>query len=67
MEKEGFPQCIEMLEGKDVAISRIATDGHVSITSSMAKDHPHITHQFDVWYLSKWVVKKLNNKAKQNG
>ena len=67
MEKEGFSRCIEMLESKNVTISRIATDRHVSISSSMNKDHPTINHQYDVWHLSKWVVKKLTNKAKQKG
>ena len=67
MEKEGFTRCIEMLEGKGVTIGRVATDRHVSISSCMAKDYPHIKHQYDVWHLSKWVVKKLTNKAKQKG
>ena len=67
MEKEGFSRCIEMMESKDVTISRIATDRHVSISSSMNKDHPTINHQYDVWHLSKWVVKKLTNKAKLKG
>ncbi|XP_078352898.1 uncharacterized protein LOC144637699 [Oculina patagonica] len=67
MEKEGFSRCIELLESKDVTISRIATDRHVTITSCMARNHPHINHQHDVWHLSKWVVKKLTNKAKQKG
>lgn len=30
MEKEGFTRCIELLGGKDITISRIATDRHVS-------------------------------------
>ena len=67
MEKEGFSRCIELLERNDVTISRIATDRHVTISSCMNKDHPHINHQYDVWHLSKWVVKKLTNKAKQRG
>ena len=67
MEKEGFTRCIEFLESKDITINMIATDRHVSISSSMAKNHPHINHQYDVWHLSKWVVKKLTNKAKQKG
>lgn len=67
MEKEGFSRCIEMLESNDVTITRIATDRHVSISSSMNKDHPNINHQYDVWHLSKWVVKKLTNKAKLKG
>ena len=52
MEKEGFSRCIEMLESNNVTISRIATDRHVSISSSMNKDHPTINHQYDVWHLS---------------
>lgn len=39
----------------------------MSITSCMAKDHPNIKHQYDVWHLSKWVVKKLTHKANQRG
>ena len=67
MEKEGFSRCIELLEGKGVKISRVATDRHVSISSCMAKDYPHIYHQYDVWHLSRWVVKKLKNKFKKKG
>ncbi|KAL9984522.1 hypothetical protein ACROYT_G006825 [Oculina patagonica] len=67
MEKEDFSRCIELLESKDVTISRIATDRYVTITSCVARNHPHINHQYDVWHLSKWVVKKLTNKAKQRG
>ena len=67
MEKEGFSRCLQDLEEKRITIDRIATDRHVSISSSMKKDFPHINHQYDVWHLSKWVVKKLTNKAKQKG
>ena len=67
MEKGGFCRCIELLEGKGVKISRVATDRLVSISSSMSKDYPHINHQYDVWHLSKWVVKTLTQKAKQKG
>ena len=67
MEKEGFSRCLQDLEEKGIMINRIATDRHVSISSSMKKDFPHINHQYDVWHLSKWVVKKLTNKAKQKG
>ena len=67
MEKEGFTRCIRDMEEKGVKISRVTTDCHVSISSCMAKDFLHIKHQYDVWHLSKWVVKKLTNKAKQKG
>ena len=67
MEKEVFARCVHDLEEKGVRINRIATDHHVSISSIMVKDFPHINHQYDVWHLSKWVVKKLTNKARQKG
>ena len=59
MEKEGFKCCTESLEGDRVEIDRIATDRHVSISRFMNKE-PQINHQYDVWHLSKWVVKKIN-------
>ena len=67
MEKEGFKRCLESLEGDGVHINRIATDRHVSISSYMDKERPEINHQYDVWHLSKWVVKKLTSKAQQKG
>ena len=63
MEKEGFLRCLNTLEDT-VNISCITTDRHTSITSTMANDFSHIKHQYDVWHLSKSVVKKLNKKAK---
>ena len=67
MEKEGFERCIQDLVREEVTIKRIATDRHTSISSSMKKDHGEIDHQYDVWHLSKWVVKKLSKKAKVKG
>ena len=67
MEKEGFSRCLQDLEEKGIIINRLATDRLVSISSSTKKDFPHINHQYDVWHLSQWVVKKLANKAKQKG
>ena len=58
MEKEGFERCIQDLASEEVTIMRIATDRHTSISSSMKKDHGEIDHQYDVWYLSKWIIKK---------
>ena len=63
MEKEGFERCIQDLAREEVTIMRIATDRHTSISSSMKKDHGEIDHQYDVWHLSKWIIKKLSKKA----
>ena len=67
MEKEGFARCIQDLAREEVTIMRIATDRHTSISSSMKKDHGEINHQYVVWHLSKWIVKKLSKKAKVKG
>lgn len=61
MEKEG---CVQDIAREEVTITRIATDRHTSISSSMKKDHGEIDHQYNVWCLSKWVIKKLSKKLK---
>ena len=64
-EKEWFVRCISSLENEDdVSIDRIITDRHTVITSAMAKEFSHIKHHYDVWHVSKSVVRKLNKKAK---
>ena len=64
MEKEGFVRCLNSLEDDGISISTITTDRHTSIASTMQKDYSHITHQYDVWHLSKSILKKLRKKAK---
>lgn len=65
MEKEGFVRCMNTLE-ESVNKNRITTGRHVSITSTMAKDFSHIKHQYDVWHLSRSVVKKLKKTKLKN-
>ena len=67
MEKEGLERSLQELREKDVAINIIATDRHVSISSTMDKNHKDICHQYDVWHLAKSVVKNLSKKAKVKG
>ena len=67
MEKEEFERCIQDLAREEVTIKRIAKDHHTSISSSMKKDHGDIDHQYDVWHLSKWVIKQHTKKAKVKG
>ena len=63
MEKEGFERCFNELRDEGVHINRIATDRHTSISSTMDKNHQDTIHQYDVWHLSKWIIKKLTKKA----
>ena len=64
MEKEGFERCIQDLAREEVTIKRIATYRHSSISSSMKKGHGEIDHRYDVWHLSKWVLKNFPRRLK---
>ena len=57
MEKEGFIRCLTTLEGNEVVINRITTDWHTGINNCMDKGHQDKKHQYDVWHVSKWVIK----------
>ena len=63
MEKEGFERCFNELRDEGVHIYRIATDRHTSISSTMDKNHQDTIHQYDVWHLFKWIIKKLTKKV----
>ena len=59
--------CIKKSDDYGVNINRITTDRHVSISSCMDKEHRNKKHQYDIWHVSKWVVKQLTKKAKLKG
>jgi len=67
MEKEGFERCIDHIQNQGLTIHRIATDRHISIGSVMNKKYTNIRHQFDIWHVSKSVVKKLTQKSLLKG
>ena len=67
MEKEAFSRSIKDLEKANICVNRITTDRHPSISSCMDKEHKDKKHQFDIWHVSKSVVKKLTNKSKLKG
>ena len=67
MEKEGFERCFKELTEKGVVVNRVATDRHPSIACAMDKQHQESSHQFDVWHLSKSIVKKLTKKSQIKG
>ena len=53
------------LKSKGVKVRCLTTNRHTTITSEMRKKHSKIKHQYDIWHLSKWVVKKLAKKSKK--
>ena len=63
MEAEGCNRVLQNMKDRSVNIKCLTTDRHVTVTSEMRKKHPKIKHQYDVWHLAKWVVKKLTKKA----
>ena len=65
MEAEGCNRVLNKLKKKGVNVRYLTTDRHTTITAEMRKKHSEITHQYDVWHLSKWVVKKLSKKSKK--
>ena len=67
MQWKRIERCIQDLAREEVTITRIGTVRHTFISSSMKKDHGEIDHQYGVWHLSKWVIKKVSKKAKLKG
>ena len=65
MEYEGCKRSLESVIKKKVPIRCLTTDRHTTITAKMRTVFPTITHQYDVWHLSKWVTKKHTKKAKK--
>ena len=65
MEYEGCKRTLNSLIKKKVPIRCLTTDRHTTITAKMKSVYTNITHQYDVWHLSKWLTKKLSKKAKK--
>ncbi|KAK3107625.1 hypothetical protein FSP39_018614 [Pinctada imbricata] len=66
MEKEGMKRSLERVISK-ASVCVLATDRHVQIGYSLRTEFPEITHQYDVWHVSKSISKKLNAKSKIKG
>ena len=65
MEAEGCRRALDSMLASNVQVRCLTTDRHVTVTSEMRKKYPRIKHQYDVWHMAKWVVKKLTQKAKK--
>ena len=51
MEYQGLIRAFEFLEQSSIVIEALITDRQIA--RYMRQAHPDITHQFDVWYVSK--------------
>ena len=65
MKAEGCNRVLKNLKSKGVKVRSLTTDRHTTITSEMRKKHSKIMHQYDVWHLPEWLVKKLSQKSKK--
>ena len=67
MEYEGCKRTLNSIIKKKIPICCLTTDRHTIITAKMRSSYPKITHQYDVWHISKWITKKITKKAKKKG
>ena len=64
LEMEGLIIALHYVESSVVGgVEVLATDRHVQIASFMRKQRQHISHQFDVWHMSKSIMKRLGKIA----
>ena len=66
-EYEGCKRTLNSIIKKKIPIQCLTTDCHTTITAKMRSNYPKITHQYNVWHISKWITKKLTKKAKKKG
>ena len=65
MEKEGFKRYVDDLIASGFQFTSLATDRHRGIALLCRTEYHHINHQFDVWHVSKGLMKKLTKASKQ--
>ena len=64
MEKRGLTILLKNFRRIGMMMKSITTDQHVQIRSYLAKEHPGILHQFDVWHVGK-NIKNSKHYSKQ--
>ena len=64
MEKEGLRRSLNYLLEQGVSIVTIATDGHRGVGALMKSNYADINHRYDVWHMTKGIVKQLTQKGK---
>ncbi|KAL5006833.1 hypothetical protein ScPMuIL_015639, partial [Solemya velum] len=67
MEKEGFQRVMKELKDKQVKVTEVVTDAHISIGALMKKEYPDIKHSFDIWHAAKNLGKKVVAAGLQKG
>ena len=66
MEKLAFTRALEDLERNCIEVIQVTTDRHVQIRKFMREERRDISHQFDVWHVSKNIKTKLLAASRKN-
>jgi len=53
MEHEGLVRTLGFLEVNSIKVGTLIMDRHKQIARYIRETHPEITHQYDVWHVSK--------------
>ena len=53
MEHERLVRTLGFLEENSIKVGTLITDRHKQIARYIRETHPEITHQYDVWHVSK--------------
>ena len=59
MEHEGLIRTLDFLGKNSIVVGTLVTDWHKQIAKDIREKHPEITHQYDVWHISKGNSIKL--------
>ena len=64
VERERLRRSLNYLLEQDISMVIIATDRHQGVDALMKSNYSHISHQYNVWYMTKIVVKQFTQKSK---
>ena len=59
MKKHSFIKVLKEVMQKKIPIKQLKTDRYSGIRKYMTENETVITHQFDIWYFAKNIMKKI--------
>ena len=65
MELDGLKHNLRRLDENVITVNSLTTDRHKQVRKYLRKERKNITHQFDIWHVSKNLKKKLTKVAKK--
>ena len=65
MELDGLKHNLRRLDENGISMASLTTDRHKQVRKYMREERKDVTHQFDIWHVSKNIKKKLSKFAKK--